>query len=238
MLGTGLVYARTGELGFTQIGVQLTRHRPDALLAVAFVLVVTGLLVKAAVVPLHFWLPDAHSVTPTPVCMLLSGVMVELGVHGVARVHWIVFSGPHGIAEAHLRDVFVAAGVLTALVGAVMCRQQRHLKRLLAFSTVGQVGLFLAGAALLTPAGTAGVALYVAAHAGVKAALFATTGVLLDRFGSVDEHGLYRRGRELPFAGALFAVGGLALAGLPPFGTGLGKAVTEHAGEGRFPWLP
>ncbi|MGW7541928.1 proton-conducting transporter transmembrane domain-containing protein [Streptomyces sp. NPDC054770] len=84
---------------------------------------------------------------------------------------------------------------------------------MLAFSTVGHVGLFLAGTALLTPAGTAGVALYVAAHAGVKAALFATTGVL-------------------------FAVGGLALAGLPPFGTGLGKAVTEHAGEQRFPWLP
>ncbi|MFK0284776.1 complex I subunit 5 family protein [Streptomyces sp. NPDC090499] len=238
LLGIGLVYARTGELGFAQIGVQLTRHRPDALLAVAFVLVVTGLLVKAAVVPLHFWLPDAHSVAPTPVCMLLSGVMVELGVYGVARVYWIVFSGPHGIAEAHLRDVFVAAGVLTALVGAVMCWQQRHLKRLLAFSTVGHVGLFLAGAALLTPAGTAGVALYIAAHAGVKAALFATTGVLLDRFGSVDEHGLYRRGRDLPFVGALFAAGGLALAGLPPFGTGLGKAVTEHAGEERFPWLP
>ncbi|GHD98491.1 hypothetical protein GCM10010339_05880 [Streptomyces alanosinicus] len=72
----------------------------------------------------------------------------------------------------------------------------------------------------------------------MKAALFATTGVLLDRHGSVDEHGPYRRGRDLPFAGALFAVGGLGLAGLPPFGTALGKAVAEHAGEAEFPWLP
>ncbi|MER6386249.1 proton-conducting transporter membrane subunit [Streptomyces sp. NPDC001250] len=238
LLGIGLVYARTGELGFAQIGVQLARHSPDALLSVAFVLIVTGLLVKAAVVPLHFWLPDAHSVAPTPVCMLLSGVMVELGVYGTARVYWVAFSGPHGITHAHLRAVFVAAGVLTALVGAVMCWQQRHLKRLLAFSTVGHVGLFLAGTALLTPAATAGTALYVAAHAGVKAALFATTGVLLDRYGSVDEHGLYRRGRDLPFVGALFVVGGLGLAGLPPFGTALGKAVAEHAGEDEFPWLP
>ncbi|MGW2824119.1 complex I subunit 5 family protein [Streptomyces sp. NPDC001443] len=238
LLGIGLVYARTGELGFAQIGVQLAKHRPDALLSVAFVLIVTGLLVKAAVVPLHFWLPDAHSVAPTPVCMLLSGVMVELGVYGTARVYWIVFSGPNGITPGHLRTTFVAAGVLTALVGAVMCWQQRHLKRLLAFSTVGHVGLFLTGLALLTPAGAAGVALYVAAHAGVKAALFALTGVLLDRHGSVDEHGLYRRGRDLPFAGVLFAVGGLALAGLPPFGTGLGKAVVEHSGEERLPWLP
>ncbi|MET9080273.1 complex I subunit 5 family protein, partial [Streptomyces sp. NPDC004232] len=82
LLGIGLVYARTGELGFAQIGVQLARHRADVLLSVAFVLIVTGLLVKAAVVPLHFWLPDAHSVAPTPVCMLFSGVMVELGVYG------------------------------------------------------------------------------------------------------------------------------------------------------------
>ncbi|WEO99517.1 complex I subunit 5 family protein [Streptomyces sp. FXJ1.172] len=238
LLGIGLVYARTGELGFAQIGVRLAAHRPDTLTAVAFVLVVTGLLVKAAVVPLHFWLPDAHSVAPTPVCMLLSGVMVELAVYGTARVYWVVFSGPHSIAQPHLRAVFVAAGVLTALVGAVMCWQQRHLKRLLAFSTVGHVGLFLIGTALLTPAGTAGTALYVVAHAGVKAALFAVTGVLLDRHGSVDEHGLYRRGRDLPFAGALFALGGFALAGLPPFGTALGKAVTESAGEERFPWLP
>ncbi|GHD98493.1 hypothetical protein GCM10010339_05890 [Streptomyces alanosinicus] len=151
LLGIGLVYARTGELGLAQIGAQLARHRPDALLSVAFVLIVTGLLVKAAVVPLHFWLPDAHSVAPTPVCMLLSGVMVELGVYGTARVYWVVFSGPHGITHAHLRAVFVATGVLTALVGAVMCWQQRHLKRLLAFSTVGHVGLFLTGTALLTP---------------------------------------------------------------------------------------
>ncbi|MCQ4084107.1 complex I subunit 5 family protein [Streptomyces sp. RB6PN25] len=237
LLGIGLLYARTGELGLAQIGSALQTHRADALEVVAFVFVMTGLLVKAAVVPFHFWLPDAHSVAPTPVCMLLSGVMVELGVYGAARVYWTVFSGPHGIPHPHLRTAFVAAGVLTALVGAVMCWQQRHLKRMLAFSTVGHVGLFLAGMALLTPAGTAGVALYVAAHAGVKAALFGTTGVLLDRHGSVDEHGLHGRGRDLPLAGAMFTLGGLALAGLPPFGTALGKAVTEHAAEGRFPWL-
>jgi multicomponent Na+:H+ antiporter subunit D len=132
----------------------------------------------------------------------------------------------------------VTAGIVTSLVGAVMCWQQRHLKRLLAFSTIGHTGLFLLGLGLLGPEGAAGTAVYVAGHAGAKAALFGLVGVLLDRHGSVDEHGLHGRGRDLRWAGLLFLAGGLALAGLPPFGTGLGKAVAEHAAGGSGPWLP
>lgn len=234
LLGIGLLYARTGELGMAQIGRrldQLPRH--DALLAAAFVLVLTGLLIKSAAAPFHFWLPDAHAVAPTPVCMLLSGVMVETGVYGVARICTTVFAGPGGMPAAVTR-VLLALGVLTALVGALMCWQQRHLKRLLAFSTVAHTGLFLAALALFTPRGVAAVWLYALGHAGVKAALFACTGILLDRYGSVDEHALFGRARELRGIGVLFAVGGLALAGLPPFGTALGKALCEE----QSAWLP
>ena len=100
---------------------------------------------------------------------------------------------------------------------------------MLAYSTVSHTGLFLIGVGVLTPAGASGVALYVIGHAGTKAALFACVGILLDRYGSVDEHELHGKGRELPVVGVLFAVGGLALAGAPPLGTALGKALTEGA---------
>ncbi|MEQ6022755.1 complex I subunit 5 family protein [Streptomyces sp. NPDC048405] len=230
LMGIALLYARTGELALAHIGDALDADGPpDALVLAAFVLVLTGLLVKAAAVPFQFWLPDAHAVAPTPVCMLLSGVMVELGVLGVWRVYDTVFSGPGGVPAADAERVLTVLGALTAVIGAVLCWHQRHIKRLLAYSTIAHTGLFLLGIGTLTPEGDDGIALYVVGHAGVKAALFACAGILLDRYGSVDEHVLHGRARPLRGVAVMVFVGALGLAGLPPFGTALGKSVAEEA---------
>ncbi|MDP9223255.1 MAG: NADH-quinone oxidoreductase subunit D, partial [Actinomycetota bacterium] len=236
--GIALLYARTGALNLAQIGTVLDGSRLDGLVVVAFTFIMTGFLVKAAVVPFHFWLPDAHAVAPTPVCVLFSGAMVELGLYAVARVYWTMFAGVMSVHVPELRTVVIGMSVVTAVVGSIMCLLQHHLKRLLAFSTVSHAGLFLLGFALLEPKALAGAAIYVVAHGAIKASLFICAGILLNRKGSVDEHRLWGQGRDLPFTGALFGLGGLALAGLPPFGTFLGKGlVEEQAGTLGLSWV-
>ena len=128
LVGIALLYGRTGALNMAQIGDALAGQPADGLVVVAFTLMAVGFFVKAAVVPFHFWLADAYSVAPTPVCLLLSAAMSELGLYAFARVYWTVFSGTLGGEEA-LEAILIGAGALTALVGAVMAFGQRHLKR-------------------------------------------------------------------------------------------------------------
>jgi multicomponent Na+:H+ antiporter subunit D len=235
--GIALIYGRTGALNMAQIGQYIDRHPPGGLVVVAFLLILSGLLIKSAIVPFHFWLADAHAVAPTPVCVLFSGVMVELGLYGIARVYWSIFGQALG-HRAGISDVFLALGVLTAVVGALFCFRERHIKRLLAFSTISHAGMFLAGIALLTPLGLAGTAVYVAGHGLVKAALFLCTGIILHRLGSVNETWLHGRGRSLRVTGVVFTLAGLGLADLPPFATFLGKGwIDDSAGAHGLPWL-
>jgi multicomponent Na+:H+ antiporter subunit D len=233
--GIALIYGRTGALNMAQISRYVSGHPPDGLVVIGFLLIISGMLVKGAIVPFHFWLADAHAVAPTPVCVLFSGVMVELGLYGIARIYWSMF----GTALGHRTEIshlFLVLGVLTAVVGALFCFRERHIKRLLAFSTISHAGIFLAGFALLTPLGLAGAALAVASHAFIKAALFLGAGIVLHRLHSVNETWLHGRGRHLRITGIMFTLAGLGLADLPPFGSFLGQGWIDDSSIGW--WLP
>jgi multicomponent Na+:H+ antiporter subunit D len=237
LAGIALLYGRTGALNLAQIGTALASSPADRLVVVAFVLLMVGFFVKAAVVPFHFWLADAYAVAPTPVCVLLAGLLSELGVYAVARVYWTAFSGPFGAHTPGLRAALLAGATLTALVGGVMCILQHHLARLLAFATVSHVGLTLVGIALLGPEGLAGAALYAVADGLVKAALFVLVGILAHRFGTLNELELRGQGRALRWAAPLLVIGALGLAGTPPFGTFAGKALMEEAAGAGAHWV-
>jgi multicomponent Na+:H+ antiporter subunit D len=228
LAGIALLYGRTGALNLAQLGQTLAARPADRLVVVAFLLLMVGFFVKAAVVPFHFWLADAYALAPVPVGVLFAGVVSELGLYAVARVYWTVFSGPLA-AGSGLRATLLLGAVATALLGGVMCVLQHHLPRMLAYATVSHVGLTLAGIALLAPDGLAGAVLYLVADGLVKGALFVSIGLVQHHLRDVRELELYGRGLHLPWAAALMALGALGLAGVPPFGTFRGKALMEEA---------
>jgi multicomponent Na+:H+ antiporter subunit D len=109
LVGISLLYGRTGALNMAQLGATLARRDPDALVAVAFALIVCGLFVKAAIVPFHLWMAEAYAAAPTAVSLLFAGAMSELGLYGVARVYWTVFDGALGSHAGVIRGVLLAS---------------------------------------------------------------------------------------------------------------------------------
>jgi multicomponent Na+:H+ antiporter subunit D len=237
VFGIALLYARTGALNFAQIGRSLGNHA-DALMLFAFLLITIGYLVKAAIVPFHFWLADAHAVAPTPVCVLFSGVMVELGIYAVARVYWTVFQGTLAVHTRELRGIFLAMAAITAIIGSLMCYAEHHLKRLLAFSTIAHAGLMLAGVGLLSAKALGGFLIYVLSHGLIKGGLFLCAGIVLHRLQRIGESHLHGCGRGIWFTAAIFLLGAWGLTGAPPFGTLLGESmISDAAKDFHQSWL-
>ncbi len=238
LMGVGFLYARTGSLNLAQIGQTLTGQHADGLIVVAFALLTGGFLVKAAVVPFHFWLPDAYGSAPTPVCVLFAGVMSELGLFAMIRVWDTVFAGLAGGSGPRMRAVLLGFGILTAVVGAVMALAQIHLKRMLAFVTMSHLGIYLIGVGLLTPLGLAGASLLVIGDGLAKSALFLGVGVLQHQRASVSEIKLRGRGRGLAVTGVTIALGALVLADLPPYVSSVGHALlVDAADQAGLPWI-
>lgn len=228
LIGIAMVYAATGELNMAQIG-WLLGSRHDSLVTVAAAFLLTGFLIKAAAAPFHFWLADAHAVAPTPVCVLFSGLMVELGAFAVLRLSSVLFGQSLLAPHAALRSTLLLLSSLTVVWGGVMCFAQHHLKRILAFSTVSHSGAMLIGIALATPQAVGGWLTYLFGHAMAKAGLFFVAGILLHRLRTMSEPALFARGRGLRWTALLWLLGGAALAGLPPFGLAPGENLMESA---------
>ena len=212
--GIGLLYVKGGALDFAALGRAVAAAPGDPVFLGAFCLIAAALLIKGATVPFHFWLADAHTVAPSPVSVIFSGAMVAIGIFGVAKLQWQVFAGSAAVAEV-VRTMVLWLGAASVVVGGAMCLAQRHVKRLLAFSTISHVGIMLVGFAMLTPAGTGGMLVYLVGHGLVKGALFMVAGIMLATLGGIDELGLRGKGRDIWPAGIAMAWAGLMLAGVP-----------------------
>jgi len=210
LIGIGLLYGQFGTLNMADIAEKITSASPIYLF-VPMVLLVTGLGVEAAIFPLNAWLPDAHSSALSSISAILSGIAIEVGLYAVARVIFTIF-GASGILP------FLALlGILTLLVGEMCAFSQNNIKRMLAYSSIGQIGLILFALAIGTSYGVTGGLFQLVSHTFSKALLFLAVGYMIYQTGSMDISSLEGMGKKMPLTCLAFTVGVFSLVGLPPF---------------------
>ncbi|MEW6081982.1 MAG: proton-conducting transporter membrane subunit [Bacillota bacterium] len=219
LAGIVLTYTWTGSVAFSELSILGGAPRLAVLsttaLALAFALYIAGFGVKAAIMPLHSWLPSAM-VAPTPVSALLHAVaVVKAGVFGVLRTMYSVF-GDEVMHEMAVSPYFVAVLLATILAGSVFALNQDVLKRRLAYSTVSQLGYIMLGAALLTPMGFKGGMLHMFNHSLMKITLFFCAGLIAEGTGKTRVSELAGIGRSMPLTMTAFALASIGMIGALP----------------------
>lgn len=215
--GVLVVQYLAGTVTFTPGGIQGLVAAGPLMAEGAFLLLAMGFAVKAAMMPVHAWLPDAM-VAPTPVSGLLHAVaVVKAGAFGVGRTVMEIF-GPAAVATLAVDVLILALAAVTLILGSVLALRQDDLKRLLAYSTIAQLSYIVAGMMLLAPMATVGGILHVPAHAFAKLTLFFCAGVIVVEVGTRSIDNLAGIGRRMPLTMGAFTIGSLSLAGLPLLG--------------------
>lgn len=227
LFAIALLYASTGSLnmayGSQQIGKIFASDAPEYLIKyryhiyAALGFLIAGFSIKSAFFPVHAWLADAHPAAPSSISALLSGIFVKVsGLFYLIRFLFTIFGVHKGYYGFFLPPFFIAVMVLTALGGSIFAVAQTDLKRMLAFSTVSQMGYILAGIALLSKEGLTGSILHIFNHALMKGLLFFCAGSIIYKTGIRKISDLRGIGYKMPVTMGCFTIGALAIMGIPP----------------------
>ncbi len=212
LLAMSFLYGMTGTVNFAGLAARLNNATPDGWLYVTLALIFVGFGIKAAIVPFHTWLPDAHSAAPSPISAVLSGVMVQTGAYVLIRILILVFGSMLSVWQMTLA-VFA---VFTMFGGNIMALLQNDLKRLLAFSTIAQMGYILFGLATASLSGLTGGLFHIMNHAIMKSLLFLCAGSFIHQAKTRDLRKLAGIRQTMPVTTVFFAIGAVAIAAIPP----------------------
>lgn len=187
----------------------------SSVLRLAFIFILIGFGTKAGLAPMHTWLPDAHSQSPSPISALLSGVLLNSAMYAIIRTVAIVNKnlGNSGFSGR----ILIVTGFLSVLTAAVFILTQKDYKRLLAYSSIEHMGIIAIGIGLFTPLSVFGALFHMINHSFTKSMLFLTSGNILQKFKTREISGIRGLLKILPFSGPIFLLGLFAIAGTPPF---------------------
>jgi multicomponent Na+:H+ antiporter subunit D len=234
LLANGTLYAAYGTLNLADLAARIQLDPSQPLLPVGMALLLATFMIKSAVFPMHFWQPDFHAAAPTAVSAMLSSVVVKLGVYGFLRMTTLLFVEQAAV----LRGLLVVLGIAGVLVGGLSAVGTHNVKRMLAYSTLAQVGFILVGIGWGTPLALAAAIVFTVNHSFVKSALLMLAGALASRTAvkSASFSVVTGLGKHVPQIGALFFIGALALAGIPPTNGFISKFLLFDSGLAGAQW--
>lgn len=215
LIGIAMIYMETGSLEFDSLRLMLAggAHSLGGIFLFAAALFVTGFGLKAAIMPFHAWLPDAHPSAPAPISAMLSGVVIKVaGVYALVRIFYYILPAP-----AVVLRVFLVLGVVSMIVGAILAYFQTDLKRMLAYSSISQIGYILIGLGLGNFLGVLGALFHIFNHALFKSLLFLNSGAVQYRTGTRNINEMGGLESRMKVTGITSIFGTLSIAGIPPF---------------------
>jgi multicomponent Na+:H+ antiporter subunit D len=228
LIAVGSLYASYGTLNMADLAVRIAAVGDKALLWPAIAFLMVTFMVKSAVFPFHFWQPDFHAAAPTAVSAMLSSVVVKLGIYGFLRMTTLLF-----VDQAPtIRGILLILGIIGIIFGGLSAIGTHNVKRMLAYSTLAQIGFILVGVGWGTPLAVMAALVFAFNHSLIKAAMLMLAGYVASQAAvkSAAFNNVTGVGRAIPGAGVLFFVGALALAGLPPTNGFISKLLLFDSG--------
>jgi multicomponent Na+:H+ antiporter subunit D len=216
LLGVGFLYFMTGSLNMADVAERVQPILGNETVVAALVLIVVGLSIKMALFPLHIWLPEAHSYAPPGVAALLAAVQVKVAAYALIRIMFGVFGVEMVTIDLPVADLLVWFSAAGIVFGSILAIAQRDFKRMLAYSTVAQLGYIGVGIGLANPLAVVGALLHVLNHAVMKSCLFLIAGGIYERTGMRDIPSMAGLARRMPITGVAFVVAALSMIGVPP----------------------
>ena len=218
LLAVGYLYGATGTLNMADLARLLPPLYESPAVLVGFAFLVIGMSIKMALFPMHTWLPGAYSHAPSAVSALIAATTTKAAAYLLIRVMFFVFEPRFSIEVIPVTTVLGWTGALAMVLGSVMALAQSDLKRMLAYSSVAQMGCIVLGIGLANAAGYTGALLHLVNHAFMKGGLFLVAGAIVYRTGLRRIHELRGLSRHMPVATSVFTVCTFAMIGIPPTG--------------------
>ncbi|MED5580233.1 MAG: proton-conducting transporter membrane subunit [Nitrospinota bacterium] len=226
LTGISFIYAQVGTVNMADLSLKLTALNYNPMIITTALIFVLVFSVKGAIFPMQLWLPSAHSIAPTPVSAILAGVLVKVGIYAIIRCQTLIFIKQF----FYFQNVLIFFAIITIFIGAFGTLPQKNLKRILAYSTINQLGFISLGIAFLSVPALTATIFFIVVHSYLKSSVLLAAGLNYKITGTENLDEMGGMMKKTPFLSILLLISFLSLAGIPPLSGFFAKILIFKAG--------